>query len=128
MDLLLKGLAVALIAGLISLTLERTEPSFSMLIGVVSVLCILLIGIALLEPLRSFLDRLLRFGGASGVYTTPLVKCLCAAVVTRFGAALCRDAKQSGPASAVELIGTMAMLCAALPLFEMLLSTLEGMI
>lgn len=128
MDLLLKGLAVALIAGLISLTLERTEPSFSMLVGVVSVLCILLIGISLLEPLRSFLDRLLRFGGASGVYTTPLVKCLCAAVVTRFGAALCRDAKQSGPASAVELIGTMAMLCAALPLFEMLLSTLEGMI
>lgn len=128
MDLLLKGLAVALIAGLLSLTLERTEPSFSMLVGVVSVLCILLIGIALLEPLRSFLDRLLRFGGASGVYTTPLVKCLCAAVVTRFGAALCRDAKQSGPASAVELIGTMAMLCAALPLFEMLLSTLEGMI
>ena len=128
MDLLLKGLAVALIAGLISLTLERTEPSFSMLVGVVSVICILLIGISLLEPLRSFLDRLLRFGGASGVYTTPLVKCLCAAVVTRFGAALCRDAKQSGPASAVELIGTMAMLCAALPLFEMLLSTLEGMI
>ena len=128
MDLLLKGLAVALIAGSLSLTLERTEPTFSMLVGIAAVLCILLIGAALLEPLRSFLDRLLRFGGASGVYTTPLLKCLCAAVVTRIGAALCRDAKQSGPASAVELIGTMAVLCAALPLFEMLLSTLEGMV
>ncbi len=128
MDLLLKALAAALIAGLISVTLERTEPSFALLVGIAAVLCILLIGMTLLEPLRSFLDRLLRLGGTSGVYTAPLLKCLCAAVVTRFGAALCRDAKQSGPAAAMELVGTMAALCAALPLFELFLSTLEGML
>ena len=128
MTILLKALAVAIIAGLLSVTLEKTVPGISLLLAVVVPAMVLLLSMSILEPIVSFLHRLGSAFGVSGMYTAPLIKCLAIALVTRLGVSLCKDAKQSGAAGALELVGSFASLYAALPLLEAFLSMMEGLL
>jgi hypothetical protein len=58
----------------------------------------------------------------------PVIKCVGIGVTAKICGDLCRDASQSGIASAVELIGSAAAVYAALPLVSALMSMIGGMI
>ena len=58
----------------------------------------------------------------------PVLKCVAVGIVARLSADLCKDAGQSGLASAVELCGAAAALCISLPLVNTLLQTLGGLL
>lgn len=123
-----KALIVAISAGVLTLTTEKTVPSISLAIEVCACAVILMLAVSLLGPVLSFVSKLAEVLGASGVVFTPLLKCFGAAVITRIGASLCRDAKQSGAASALEFTGAVAAVWSALPLLEAFLSMLQSLL
>ena len=55
-----------------------------------------------------------------------LRKCMLISLITRLGVSVCKDAGQAGMASMLEIGGTLSAVWIAIPLFEALLSTLEG--
>ena len=89
---------------------------------------IALVSFSFLEPVLSFLHKLETVFGISAVYIGTLTKCLLVSIVIRLGCSFCKDAGQHGLASVLELCGTIAAVWIAIPLFEALLSMLEGMI
>lgn len=128
MELLYKALALALAASLFSLTIEKREPAIALLLGLVAVICVLFLSVRLLKPICSFLEQLRTACDTSGQYFAPLLKCLAAAMITKLGSAVCKDAKQNAASAGIEFIGTLAALSAALPLLEAFFSMLEELV
>ena len=58
----------------------------------------------------------------------PVIKTAGIAIVTRLAADFCKDAKEGGLASAVELAGTALSLAAVLPLMGAVLDVLSGLL
>lgn len=128
MMLVLKALALAMTAGVFALTLEKGAPGVSLLLGIAAMVLILLLSMEVLSPAIHYFQDLCLALGVTGLYVSPLLKCLTIAIVTNLGVSLCKDAKQNGAASALETAGTAAALCAALPLLEAFLSMLEDLV
>lgn len=128
MEWLFKALLLALAAGLLAVTLEKIVPGIALLLSISVSVLILLLAAALLDPILSFLRELSIACGVSGIYTAPLLKCLCIALITRFGVSLSKDANQSGAASALELAGSVAAVWTILPLLKAFLSMLEELL
>ena len=128
MEWIFKLTVAAVISGLLAMALERSAPGMGLLLSVSVTVMLLLAAAAILEPILSFLRKLEQVCGVSSVYSAPMVKCLCIALLTRFGVSLCKDAGQAGMASALETGGSLAALWTALPLFEAFLSMLEKLL
>lgn len=128
MELILKAVLLAVTAGLAAAALQKAAPVFPLLLGLTAGTVILLLTITLAAPIVSFLRRAEELIPLSGIYLTPMWKCLAIAVLERLGTALCKDAGQASAAEAIRLAGTTAALYAALPLLEEFLSLLEKLL
>ena len=128
MEWVFKALILSLTAGLFSLVLERIEPGIAMLIGVMATVLVIVFSAQVLQPVLRFLEEANRVCSLSGIYTQPLLKCTAIALITRFGTALCKDAKQTGAAAALGFLGTAAAIWTCLPLMEAFLSMLESVL
>ena len=128
MEWLLKLLAIVMVSGLLVAALEKSAPTNALVLSIAVTVMIALVSLRFLEPVLSFLYKLEAVCSISAVYFGTMMKCLLVSVVTRLGCAFCKDAGQPGMASALELCGTIAAVWIAIPLFEALLSMLEGMI
>lgn len=125
MEWLFKAIIICLAGALFSTLLDRFEPAFSLLLGILATATVILLSGSVLEPILRFMDELNNVCGLSGVYTQPLIKCLAVSLMTRLGTSLCRDAKQNGPAAALEFLGTAAAIWTCLPLMEAFISMLQ---
>ena len=128
MELVTKAILLALIAGLASAALQKPASSFPLLLGVAVTVLILLLSAELFSPIRCFLNHAKLMFQTSGIYVTPMLKCLAIGVLERLGTALCKDSGQASAGEAISLIGTAAAFYAALPLLEELLSLLERLL
>ncbi len=128
MELVFKAILLALTAGLAAAALQKSAPAIPLLLGMAAGAGILLLAMELAAPIVAFLRRARQSVSVSGVYLSPLLKCLGIAVLERLGAALCKDAGQAAAAEAIALAGTTAALYAALPLLEEFLSLLEKLL
>ena len=72
----------------------------------------------------TLLRRLADLVGGPSVHLPTVLRSVAIAYVAGFGAQLCRDAGQEGVAAAVELVGKVAILVTALPVFVALLDGL----
>ena len=128
MEWLFKLTAVVMISGLVIAAIGKSAPTNALVLSVSVTVMIALVSIQLLDPVLSFLRKLETVCGISAVYIGIMMKCMLVSVVIRLGCAFCKDAGQPGMASVLELCGTIASVWIAIPLFEALLSMLEGMI
>lgn len=124
----MKAILLALTAGLAASALQKSAPVFPLLLGLAAGTGILLLTLSIASPIVSFLHRAGETIPLSGVYWTPMWKCLAIAALERFGTALCKDAGQASAAEAIQIAGTTAALYAALPLLEEFLSLLEKLL
>ena len=77
---------------------------------------------------KELMDKLMEAGGLSAQVVEPVMKTAGIAIVTRLAADFCRDAKEGGLASAVELAGTALALVTVLPLMSAVIEVLTGLI
>lgn len=124
MELIIKAILLAITAGLAASALQKSAPVFPLLLGLCTGVGILLLTLELASPILSFVRRAGETIPLSGIYLTPMWKCLAISILERLGTAFCKDAGQASAAEAVRLAGTAAALYAALPILEEFLSLL----
>ena len=128
----MEGMIKIALAGMIGVTLclvlKKDMPALALAItmAVVSVLCYFLLDA--LRQVLAFMRGLADMAGLADGLFLPVVKCVGIAVITRISSDLCRDAKETAVASAIELAGTAVALFLTLPLFTALINLVKSLI
>lgn len=120
--------AAAVAAALCAVTVRKQSPEIALTLGVGACALVLLSCSGALGASVGLLDKLIEAGGLSVQVVEPVVKTAGIAIVTRLSADFCRDAKEGGLASAVELAGTALALLAVLPLMSAVVDVLTELV
>lgn len=122
MEYLIKSAAAAVIAAVLSLTIKKSNPELSLMLGVLAALLAVYYGIRAAEPVSTFLSELADHAALSASFYTPVLKCLGIGIVTQIASGVCKDAGQAAAATGVELCGTAAAVLCTLPLVRSVLT------
>lgn len=127
-EVLLKILAVCLIAAAVAVTLKPKAPEYAMLVSIAAAIIIsgILIG-AISSAINEF-DSLLQKYGLETEYFKIAVKALGIGYITGFVADSCRDCGQASLASKAEFGGKCAIFILSMPLIHSLVETAVGFI
>ena len=112
--------ALALVTGLLALTLRKEQPVFAFLVSVCGAGGVLLLVSREMSPFMDLIESLAGYAGTP--YT--ILRVLGISLVMQFAADLCREAGLGAAAHATELGGRMLALLQALPLFQSLVGSL----
>ncbi len=110
--------AAAVVAAFLAVMLRRYAPENALAVGLAAGVLLLAVSLGDALPLFRELTDLLNAGGVSGEYVSVLFKALGICLLTQLAADACRDAGEQGLASKTELMGKLALLMLALPLFR----------
>lgn len=120
----MRASVLCVLAALLCTLLPRREMRLGVVLAAglgVIVMC--------LEPLREGAQLLLKLGVQGGADENGvMLRAVGVALISEFGAQLCRDAGEGTLAGRVELAGRAAMLTLALPLLNDLIKTLGDML
>ena len=125
---IIKVAAAAIAAAVCAVVVRRQAPELGLALAVCAGAVILLYCSGALTAAMELMDKLIEAGGLSGQVVEPVIKTAGIAVVTRLAADFCRDAKEGGLASAVELAGTALALVTVLPLMSAVVDLLTELI
>ena len=120
--------AAAVAAAVCAVVVRKQAPELSLVLTVCAGAVILLYCSGALTAAMELMDKLVTAGGLSEQVVEPVVRTSGIAIVTRLAADFCRDAKEGGLASAVELAGTALALVTVLPLMSAVVDLLTGLI
>ena len=120
--------AAAVAAALCAVVVRRQSPELALALGIGACALIVLSCSETLAGLVELADKLAETGGLSARVVEPVLKTAGIAIVARLAADFCRDAKEGGLASAVELAGTALALAAAMPLMTAVLDVLTQLL
>jgi len=124
----MKVAATAIIAAVCAVVVRKQAPEMGLVLGICSGAVIVLYCTGAMISVIDFMDKLAQMGGLSPAVLSPVMRTAGIAVVTRLASDFCRDAKEGGLASAVELAGTVLALLAVLPLMSAVLDMLTGLL
>lgn len=120
--------ALAVAAALCAVVVKKQAPEIALVMALAAGTALLLSCVEGLSSILELVGDLGDAGGLSAAAVKPVVKVAGIAIVTRIAGELCRDAKESGLASFVEVSGTILALLAVTPLLTAVLSTLTGLL
>lgn len=116
------GVLVAVVCGAV---VRKQAPEIALVLTMCATTAVVLAVSGALGEVVGYVQRLAQVGGISQELLVPVMKATGIAVLARFAGEFCRDAKESGLASGVELAGTVLGLVAAMPLMNGVLTLLE---
>ena len=119
------GVLVAVVCGVV---VRKQAPEIALVLTLCAAVAVLVAVSGELGLIVGYIQRLAQAGGISQELIAPVMKTTGIAMLCKFTADFCRDAKENGLASAVELAGTVLGLVAAMPLFQGVLSLLEELL
>lgn len=125
---IIKVAAAAVAAAVCAVVVRKQAPELGLVLAACAVAVILLYCSGALRAVVELMDKLMEAGGISPQVVEPVIKTAGIAIVTKLSADFCRDAKEGGLASAVELAGTALALVTALPLMTAVVDTLAGLL
>ncbi len=120
--------AFAIVAALCAVVLRKQVPELSMVLAILGGAMILGRALYAITGVQAMLDTLREAAGLSPAVVAPVIKTAGVAILTRFAAELCRDAKEGGLACFVETAGAAIALFLALPLMQTVLSLLTELL
>ena len=122
MEQMIQIAMLCVMAAMSAVVVRRGAPEFVMLL---SIACVCIVMMFLMEPIRSLLRLLEELGDGGGISQQlflPLYKTIGIAFVVKLGGDLCRDVGETALASAVDLAGSVCALSVALPLLQTVLA------
>lgn len=125
---IIKVAAAAVAAAVCAVVVRKQAPELGLVLAACAGAVLLLYCSGALRAVVELMDKLMEAGGISPQVVGPVVKTAGIAIVTRLSADFCRDAKEGGLASAVELAGTALALAAVLPLMTAVVDALAGLL
>jgi len=120
----MKAAAMAAVAALMGLAIRKINPEMSLLLAMGAGAAVTALALKLASGIGDTLRMAMDYTGLESTAVQPVLKCIAVGIVARLAADLCKDAGQSGVASAVELCGAAAALGISLPLVNSLLHLL----
>ena len=128
MDAAVKAAVLGTVAAAGALLIRKSNPEMALLLGIAVVACISAAALKLISAMADVLNAAMDMSGLSTALFTPVIKCVGIGITAKLCGDICRDASQSGIASAVEFAGAAAAVYAALPLIRTLMDMVGGMI
>ena len=125
---IVKVAAAAVTAALCAVVVRKQAPEIALVLGAGACALILMYCSGALRAAVELMDKLVETGGLSNQVVGPVIKASGIAIITRLSADFCRDAKEGGLASAVELAGTVLALLVVLPLMSAVVEVLMELI
>ncbi len=127
MDILQLG-ALAMVAALCAVIVRQKTPDIGTALALCACLFLLFAAMPAFQEIRDIIEQLGDMAGISDVILTPVLKTVGVAIVTKLAAEVCRDAKEGGIASFIEMAGAAAAILLALPLLKMVLQMIGGLL
>lgn len=128
MEDIVKIAAVALITVLCAVVTKKHVPEIGIVISVLGVALIALYSLNMLASIKNFIAVLAETAGISPTVIEPVIKTVGIAMITKFAAEICKDAKEGGVAALVETVGAAAALIVCFPLVETVLSMVQELL
>lgn len=128
MEIVIKTAAAAMCGTLICALIKKTNPEMSMLLAMTTAVGIAVSAIAMLEPALDMYETLKKSVQIPDLYITPVLKCTGIGIAVKLTADLCRENAQTATATALELVGTVCALAAAMPIIDSMIVTVCGLV
>lgn len=128
MESIVKIAAIAVTASLCAVVVKKQSPEIGFVLALVAGVLIIMPSVEALKSIKDLMNTLSEMAGLSPAVLTPVIKTTGIAIVTKVTAELCRDAREGGIASFVEIAGTVGALFVCLPLIEMVLTMITDLL
>ena len=110
--------AIVMLAAFLAVILRQTRPEQAMAVALIAGLGVLALVLIQVTPVLNSLKELLNQADMPDEYGLVLFKSLGVCLITQMASDACKDAGETALASKAELVGKVALLTLALPLFE----------
>ena len=128
MEIVIKGTAVGIISALCALLIKKSNQEMGLAVAIAAAAVICIAAAELFGSIFDVIHYAISRTGLSSAVFMPIVKCVGIAIVVNISSGLCKDAGQSGIASAVDLLGAAAAVFTALPLIKSLLEMIGELV
>ena len=118
----------AVVAALCAVVVRKQAQEIAIVLAMAGVAVILSYCLDLMSSIKAIMESLLEAAQISPVIAAPVIKTVGVAILTHFGAEVCKDAKENGLAAAVEMAGAAASLCLAAPLLQVVLDMITELL
>lgn len=115
--------AVILIAAVVSVTLKKYVPEYSMIVNISAGLIVAAVLLSNFSSILSQVKNLFSYAKIPSEYGAILFKSLGICFIAQFVSDSCKDANENALASKVEFAGKIGIVTVALPLFEKITQT-----
>lgn len=125
---ILQIVGLGLIATLLVLVIRDQKPLFAFLLTAFTGVFIFLLVIGKIEAVITVINNLANRSDIPDIYLKTILKIIGIAYVAEFGAQIVRDAGQESIASKIELAGKIFILVLAIPIINVIIETLLGLL
>ena len=120
--------SLVLIGLVLSLVVGRQSKDMSLLLTLAVCILACLGAMEFLEPVADFLRQLQRLGNLDGEAVGILLKSAGIGLLSELAGLLCADAGENAMGKAMQLLSSAAILWLSLPLFQQILTLIEGVL
>ena len=124
MTMVAGGVLVAVVCSVVG---RKQAPEIALVLTICAATAVALSVSRELGEVVAYVERLTQMAGISRELIVPVMKATGIAILSKFIGEFCRDAKEGGLASVVELAGTVLGLVAVMPLMGPVLELLESL-
>ena len=125
MEILLKCAAAAVTAAVLGLVIKKNNPETALLLALGAAAVLLMAVFTAADDMFEFLRRLIDMTGLPEGIVPVVLKTVAIAIITGLASDVCKDAQQAALSSACETVGAVMAMYTALPLFKIVLETME---
>ena len=123
-----KAAALALIAGVLSLTLKDQDKEYAVLLSIAACLMVTAITVTYLKPVYAFLKELETLGDLRGDMLAILIKALGVGLASEIASMICTDAGNASLTKAIQLLGGAVILYLSVPMFSALMDLIQKIV
>ena len=123
-----KAAALALIAGVLSLTLKNQDKEYGLLLSIAACLMVTAITVTYLKPVYAFLKELETLGDLRGDMLAILIKALGVGLASEIASMICTDAGNASLTKAIQLLGGAVILYLSIPMFSALMDLIQKIV
>ena len=123
-----KAAALALIAGVLSLTLKNQDKEYGLLLSIAACLMVTAITVTYLKPVYAFLKELETLGDLRGDMLAILIKALGVGLASEIASMICTDAGNASLTTAIQLLGGAVILYLSVPMFSALMDLIQKIV
>ena len=124
----IRYVSLVLIGLVLSLVVGRQSKDMSLLLTLAVCILACLGAMEFLEPVADFLRQLQRLGNLDGEAVGILLKSAGIGLLSELAGLLCADAGENAMGKAMQLLSSAAILWLSLPLFQQILTLIEGVL